>query len=115
MLWATEVDLPRSWVTSGRLVDRSGANRWLSSLEAQGGHPMNQLRIAYVLAAMIVAAMLSTPALAEPHHAKLQGFQEVPSVVTGGSGHFEMKIAPDDASFDFELSYAGIEGGSVTQ
>ncbi len=76
---------------------------------------MNQLRITYVLAAMILAAMLNTPALAEPHHAKLQGFQEVPVVVTEGSGHFEMNIAPDDASFDFELRYEGIEGGAIQQ
>jgi hypothetical protein len=76
---------------------------------------MTQLRIAHALAAMILVAMLNTPALGESHHAKLEGFQEVPAVVTGGSGHFEMKIAPGDNSFDFELSYEGIEGGDVTQ
>jgi hypothetical protein len=59
--------------------------------------------------------MLNTPALGESHHAKLDGFQEVPSVVTGATGQFKMKIAPDDASFEFELSYEGIEGGDVTQ
>ena len=76
---------------------------------------MNQLRIAYVLAAMLSLAMLNTPALAEPHHARLVGFQEVPVVVTGGSGHFTMNIAPDGGSFDFELSYEGIEGGAIQQ
>ena len=76
---------------------------------------MNQLRIAYVLAAMLSLAMLNTPALAEPHHAKLVGFQEVPVVVTAGSGHFKMNIAPGDGSFDFELSYEGIEGGAIQQ
>jgi hypothetical protein len=75
---------------------------------------MNLLRIAYVLAAMLSLALLHTPALAEPHHTKLAGFQEVPVVVTGGSGQFEMKIAPD-GSFDFVLSYEGIEGGAVQQ
>ena len=76
---------------------------------------MNLLRIAYVLAAMLSLALLHTPALAEPHHTKLAGFQEVPVVVTGGSGQFEMKIAPGDGSFDFVLSYEGIEGGAVQQ
>ena len=73
---------------------------------------MNQLRIPSVLAAMFSLAMLNTPALGDT---KLEGFQEVPGVVTGGTGLFEMTIAPSDASFDFELSYEGIEGGSVTQ
>src|SRR5712691_10345263 len=76
---------------------------------------MNRLRIAYVLAAMLSLAILNTPALAEPHHAKLIGFQEVPVVVTGGSGNFKMDIAPGDGSFDFELSYEGIEGGAIQQ
>ena len=76
---------------------------------------MNLLRIAYVLGAMLSLALLHTPALAEPHHTKLAGFQEVPVVVTGGSGQFEMKIAPGDGSFDFVLSYEGIEGGAVQQ
>jgi hypothetical protein len=76
---------------------------------------MNLLRIAYVLGAMLSLALLHTPALAEPHHTKLAGFQEVPVVVTGGSGQFEMKIAPGDGSFDFVLTYEGIEGGAVQQ
>src|SRR2546427_7961042 len=76
---------------------------------------MNLLRIAYVLAAMLSLALHHPPALAEPHHTKLAGFQEVPVVVTGGSGQFEMKIAPGDGSFDFVLSYEGIEGGAVQQ
>ena len=59
---------------------------------------MNQLKIAYVLAAMLSLAVLNTPALAEPHHAKLVGFQEVPVVVTEGSGHFKMDIAPGDVA-----------------
>jgi len=74
---------------------------------------MNQLRIPYVLAASL--AVLNTPALAEPHDAKLVGFQEVPVVVTEGSGHFTMDIAPGDGSFDFVLSYEGIEGGAIQQ
>src|SRR5438093_8652704 len=115
MRWATEEDLRRGGITSGRLVDGSGANRSLSSLEAQGGHPMNQLRIAYVLAVMVLTAMLNTPALAEPHHAKLVGVQEVPVVVSAGTGQLKMTVADDDSSIEFELTYEGLEGGTVQQ
>ena len=73
------------------------------------------INLIYVLATMLSLAMLNTPALAEPHHAKLVGFQEVPVVVTEGSGHFKMDIAPGDGSFDFVLSYEGIEGGAIQQ
>ncbi len=73
------------------------------------------INVLCVLAAMLLLATLNTPALAEPHHARLIGFQEVPVVVTEGSGHFTMNIAPDGGSFDFELSYEGIEGGAIQQ
>src|SRR3989442_16011513 len=76
---------------------------------------MTQLKIAYVLAAMLSLAVLNTPALAENHQAKLVGYQEVPVVVTEGSGHFKMDTAPGDGSFDFVLSYEGIEGGPIQQ
>ena len=76
---------------------------------------MNQLRIAYVLAAMVLGAMLNTPALAEPHHAKLVGIQEVPVVVSAGTGQLKMTVADDDSSIEFELTYEGLEGGTVQQ
>jgi CHRD domain len=76
---------------------------------------MKQLGISHVLAAMVLFAMLNTPALAEPHHAKLVGFQEVPVVVSAGTGHFKMNIAPGGDSFEFELTYDGLEGTPVTQ
>lgn len=76
---------------------------------------MKSLKIAHVLAAILLLAMLSAPARAEVHQAKLIGFQEVPVVVTEGSGHFKMKIAPGGESFKFELSYEGLEGTPVLQ
>ncbi|PWU17021.1 MAG: hypothetical protein C5B48_16560 [Candidatus Rokuibacteriota bacterium] len=76
---------------------------------------MHHLRTASAFAAMLSLALLNTPALAESHQTKLEGFQEVPAVVTGASGQFKMKIANDDSSFDFELSYDAIEGAGVTQ
>ena len=76
---------------------------------------MKWLKVAHVLGAMLLLTMFNTPALAEVHQTKLEGFQEVPAVITPGSGHFKMKVAPGGASFDFELSYEGIEGGAITQ
>jgi hypothetical protein len=78
---------------------------------------MKHLRIVCVLAAMLAFVTLDTPALAsEQHKAKLlEGLQETPAVITGATGSFIMDIGKNDTSFDFELSYEGIEGGTVTQ
>jgi hypothetical protein len=78
---------------------------------------MKHLRIVCVLAAMLAFIAVNTPALAsEQHKAKLlEGLQETPAVITGASGSFLLDIGKNDTSFDFELSYEGIEGGTVTQ
>jgi hypothetical protein len=78
---------------------------------------MKHFRIVYVLVVMLVFIALNAPALAsEKHGAKLlEGTQETPAVITAATGSFDMDIATGDSSFDFELTYGGIEGGSVTQ
>jgi len=78
---------------------------------------MTHLRIVYALAAMLALVTLNTPALAsEQHKAKLlEGLQETPAVITGATGSFILDIGKNDTSFDFELTYEGIEGGTVTQ
>jgi hypothetical protein len=78
---------------------------------------MTHLRIVYALAAMLAFVTLNTPALAsEKHRAKLlEGVQETPAVITGATGSFNMDIGKGDGIFNFELTYEGIEGGSVTQ
>ena len=40
----------------------------------------------------------------------LEGYQEVPAVSTTGGGSFEAKVASDDSSFDWTLSYSALEG-----
>jgi CHRD domain-containing protein len=45
--------------------------------------------------------------------ARLTGYEEVPPVSTGASGRFRARIADDQGSIDFELTYGGIEGGNV--
>ena len=44
----------------------------------------------------------------------LEGYQETPSVSTIAGGSFEAKVAEDGLSFDWTLSYGGLEG-NVTQ
>jgi hypothetical protein len=46
--------------------------------------------------------------------AELIGYEEVPAVSTGASGRLRARIAEDEGSIDFELTYEGIEGGNVT-
>jgi len=46
--------------------------------------------------------------------AALIGYEEVPAVSTGARGTFRARIADDEGSIDFELTYEGIEGGNVT-
>lgn len=40
----------------------------------------------------------------------LVGYQEVPAISTTGGGSFEAKVASDDSSFEWTLSYAALEG-----
>jgi len=46
--------------------------------------------------------------------AALIGYEEVPAVSTGASGTLHARIAEDDGSIDFVLTYEGIEGLNVT-
>jgi CHRD domain len=42
--------------------------------------------------------------------ANLKGFEEVPAISSTGTGDLRVTIATDENSFDFELSYEGLEG-----
>jgi hypothetical protein len=44
----------------------------------------------------------------ETIHAKLIGWQEVPAIVSDGTATFRARIADDDSSFDWELTYSGL-------
>jgi len=59
---------------------------------------------------MMLAAVLVVPsaALADAR-AKLQGFQEVPSVSTDASGRFKAKLMRHEEAIEFKLRYSGIE------
>src|SRR6185503_15895718 len=44
----------------------------------------------------------------------LIGYEEVPAVSSTGSGVFHAKVSEDGTSFNYEISYEGLEG-NVTQ
>jgi CHRD domain len=46
--------------------------------------------------------------------AELDGYQEVPANSTTGSGEFRARIARDNSSIDFELTYEDLEGTVTT-
>lgn len=67
---------------------------------------------ARLLGLSIVAATsaLAVPAAAQTVHARLHGYQEVPSVSSPGRGEFKAKINEDAGSIFFELSYENLQG-----
>lgn len=67
------------------------------------------------LAALMV--ILSTQGLAlagDKLRADLNGFQEAPSTIsTTGAGEFRGEISKDETSVEYELTYGGIQSGTV--
>jgi len=67
-----------------------------------------------ILSALLLAWGVSPQASAENIHARLSGYQEVPSVSTAGSGEFKAHISPDDKSIDYEMTFGGLQA-PITQ
>ena len=63
-----------------------------------------------ILSALFLASGLSMPAGAENVHARLTGYQEVPSVSTPASGELKAQISRDDGMIEYELSYSNLVG-----
>lgn len=62
------------------------------------------------IAAALLVAFGATGAYAEDKiRARLTGYQEVPAVSTAASGRFEAVVARDGLSFDYELTYSGLQ------
>lgn len=80
---------------------------------------MRKLVFAAVIGASLLVALVGGSfALAKNDkggqaHAKLIGYNEVPSVSTLAKGKFRAKIDRQDHTIDFELSYEGLEGGTA--
>ena len=78
---------------------------------------MRMRRVVEVLLVLLLVVGLSAPALAgkkKGFKAELDGFQETPAISTVGSGEFRAKISNDESTIDVELTYTGLEGGTVT-
>jgi CHRD domain len=77
---------------------------------------MRQTRSKRLLTLLVSLPLLAAPAIvsAEDIHAKLIGFQEVPSVNTVATGEFRATIAHDEGSIDYELTFSGLQA-PVTQ
>ena len=67
-----------------------------------------------VLGASTLLGLLA-PAEAQSRVIKLNGFDEVPVVITNATGDLHIKVAADEQSIEYTLSYTGIETGDVTQ
>ena len=72
----------------------------------------NRFPSKHVLAAAGAVALLaaSMPAAAETVHAKLTGYEEVPTVSSPGSGDFRAKIDKRRQTIEYELSYGETQG-----
>jgi CHRD domain len=75
-------------------------------------------RVKLAVAVALLGAVMTASAVAiaggsGKSKARLSGFQEVPAVLTDGSGKFRAQISPSEPRIDYELSYSGLEGGDV--
>ena len=75
-----------------------------------------RIQLAAAVAIVSIASVVATTAVAgdgKNAKAKLSGFEEVPAVLTDGSGKFKAKISRTEQRIDYTLSYEDIEGGAV--
>lgn len=76
---------------------------------------MQLFTITRLMAAVLVLATLSAPALAETRIAALNGFQEIPAIASRTSvGQFRATISDDETAITYELTYPLLEGGAVS-
>ncbi len=67
----------------------------------------------HLMVAAAVLGVAASGAMADGSdriRARLTGYQEVPVVSTAASGRFVADVAADGSSFDYELTYSGLQG-----
>ena len=78
---------------------------------------MRSTRVKLAITVAVLGAVVTTGAAVAggggKTSAKLDGFQEVPAIVTDGEGKLKLKINKSAPSIDYRLSYSGLEGGNV--
>lgn len=70
---------------------------------------MNTLSIVAV-SLLAIAASTASADKGDTIRARLTGYQEVPAVSTAASGTFVAKVAADEQSFEYEMSFGGLQG-----
>ena len=80
---------------------------------------MTTLRSAALSGLAVLVAIAAVQDVARANGARtlradLTGYEEPPAVSSTGSGEFQMRISPDDSSFEYELTFQDLEG-DVTQ
>jgi hypothetical protein len=83
---------------------------------------MKRYRLIALVAAMTLLATFGVAALGNAGgdrksnslKADLEGYEEVPAISTTGTGELRIRIAEDDSSFDYELSYEALEGTTTS-
>jgi hypothetical protein len=76
---------------------------------------MSRIKLAIGVALLGVVMTVSAVAIAggSKTKAKLSGFEEVPAVLTTGSGKVQLRINDSARTIDYALSYQDLEGGAV--
>ncbi|MBA3330198.1 MAG: CHRD domain-containing protein [Actinobacteria bacterium] len=80
---------------------------------------MKKLGIAAALAVLSVLAVASFAFATGgdggggSFHAKMNGYNEVPSISTAGRGNFQALVRFEDDQIRYKLTYSGLEGGNV--
>lgn len=65
--------------------------------------------------ASMVLGLLGPAVAGDTKAIKLNGFDEVPVVITNATGLLRVEIPNDESSISYTLTYEGIEGGDVLQ
>jgi len=66
-----------------------------------------------IAGAMLVGTIAYGTSMVDAHGrnvfvAGLDGYEEVPSISTGGHGHFWLRVSPDEQTIEYKLSYGGL-------
>lgn len=75
---------------------------------------MRQVRAFHLAALALLLGASAATAQDGTASVRLRGFEEVPSINTGGAGRFDAVISEDGESIDYTLSYRNLKG-NITQ
>jgi hypothetical protein len=80
---------------------------------------MTRLRVKLAIGVAVLGAAATTAAAVagdgDNFRTELDGFQEVPAVMTTGEGKFKARISESADEIQYQLRYSGLEGGEVRQ